>query len=294
MSDIIIKAFSWQWPSWWSWDLIWPSSSVDWELALFNSTTGKLIKRATSTWIIKTTNWVIWTAISWTDYLAPWTTTWDVPDSLNKRYVTDANLTTIWNTSWTNTWNQNLFSTIAVAWQSNIVADAASDTLTLVAWTNVTITTDAWTDTITINSTWWWWWWWSWDVVWPASATDNAVVRFDSTTWKLIQNSAVTIADTTWDITWWKYNTVAISWTSTPTLAVTWTTTVSWANTWDQTNISWNAATVTTNANLSWHITSIWNTTSLWSFSLSQLNTALSDADVATWWWTATWSNTWD
>jgi len=35
------------------------------------------------------------------------------------------------------------------------------------------------------------------DVVGPASATDNAVVRFDSTTGKLIQNSVVTIADTT-------------------------------------------------------------------------------------------------
>ncbi len=35
------------------------------------------------------------------------------------------------------------------------------------------------------------------DVVGPASATDNAIVRFDSTTGKLVQNSAVTIADTT-------------------------------------------------------------------------------------------------
>jgi len=34
------------------------------------------------------------------------------------------------------------------------------------------------------------------DVVGPASSTDNAVVRFDSTTGKLVQNSAVTIADT--------------------------------------------------------------------------------------------------
>lgn len=38
------------------------------------------------------------------------------------------------------------------------------------------------------------------DVVGPASATDNAVVRFDSTTGKLVQNSAVTIADTTGDM----------------------------------------------------------------------------------------------
>jgi len=38
------------------------------------------------------------------------------------------------------------------------------------------------------------------DVVGPASATDNAVVRFDGTTGKLVQNSVVTIADTTGDI----------------------------------------------------------------------------------------------
>ena len=38
------------------------------------------------------------------------------------------------------------------------------------------------------------------DVAGPSSATDNAVVRFDGTTGKLIQNSAVTIADTTGDI----------------------------------------------------------------------------------------------
>lgn len=35
------------------------------------------------------------------------------------------------------------------------------------------------------------------DVVGPGSATDNAVVRFDSTTGKLVQDSVVTIADTT-------------------------------------------------------------------------------------------------
>jgi plastocyanin len=42
------------------------------------------------------------------------------------------------------------FATIAVAGQSNVVADSASDTLTLVAGSNITITTDAGTDTITI------------------------------------------------------------------------------------------------------------------------------------------------
>jgi hypothetical protein len=38
------------------------------------------------------------------------------------------------------------------------------------------------------------------DVVGPASATNNAIVRFDTTTGKLVQDSAVTIADTTGDI----------------------------------------------------------------------------------------------
>ena len=38
------------------------------------------------------------------------------------------------------------------------------------------------------------------DVVGPASATDNAIVRFDGATGKLVQNSVVTIADSTGDI----------------------------------------------------------------------------------------------
>jgi len=42
------------------------------------------------------------------------------------------------------------FATIAVAGQSSVVADSATDTLTLVAGSNITITTDAGTDTITI------------------------------------------------------------------------------------------------------------------------------------------------
>jgi hypothetical protein len=54
--------------------------------------------------------------------------------------------------SGTNTGDQNLFSTVAVAGQSNVVADSTSDTLTLVAGANVTITTDASTDNITIAS----------------------------------------------------------------------------------------------------------------------------------------------
>lgn len=57
------------------------------------------------------------------------------------------------DSSGTNTGDQVAFTTIAVASQSDIVADSTSDTLTLVAGSNVTITTNAASDTITIAST---------------------------------------------------------------------------------------------------------------------------------------------
>jgi hypothetical protein len=47
----------------------------------------------------------------------------------------------------------NSFTTIAVAGQPNVVADSSSDTLTLVAGSGITLTTNATTDTITITST---------------------------------------------------------------------------------------------------------------------------------------------
>lgn len=83
------------------------------------------------------------------------------------------------------------------------------------------------------------------DVVGPVGATDNAVARFDGATGLLIQNSAVTIADTSGDITAGKYNTVAISGSSTPNLTVSGTATISGTNTGDQTNITGNAGTAT-------------------------------------------------
>lgn len=49
--------------------------------------------------------------------------------------------------------NQNAFSNVAVAGQNTVSADTTTDTLTLVAGTNITITTDDATDSVTINST---------------------------------------------------------------------------------------------------------------------------------------------
>jgi hypothetical protein len=106
--------------------------------------------------------------------------------------VDAATMKTTLNLAGTNTGDQNVFSTFAVSGQSNVVADSTADTLTLVAGSNITITTDASTDSITINSTASG----SGDVVGPASSTDNALVRFDGTTGKLVQNGQITESDT--------------------------------------------------------------------------------------------------
>ena len=73
------------------------------------------------------------------------------------------------------------------------VASGGTGTATpsIVAGTNVTVTGTWPNQTIAATSG------GSGDVVGPASATDNALVRFDSTTGKLIQNSVVIVADTT-------------------------------------------------------------------------------------------------
>jgi hypothetical protein len=83
------------------------------------------------------------------------------------------------------------FKTIVVSGQSDIVADGPADTLTIAAGSNITLTTNASTDTLTITAAGAG----TGDVVGPGSATDNAIARFNTTTGKLIQNSAPLVND---------------------------------------------------------------------------------------------------
>jgi plastocyanin len=67
--------------------------------------------------------------------------------------TTNASTDTVTITNSSPNVSQDVFTTVAVAGQSNVVADSPTDTLTLAAGTGITITTNASTDTITITST---------------------------------------------------------------------------------------------------------------------------------------------
>jgi len=54
--------------------------------------------------------------------------------------------------------------------------------------------------------------WSSWYVTWPWSSTDEAIARYDGTTWKIIQDSNVTIDDS-WTVNIPSWETYNINWT---------------------------------------------------------------------------------
>lgn len=90
--------------------------------------------------------------------------------------------------SGTNTGDQNLFSTIAVSGQNSIVAGSTTDTLNLVAGTNVTITTDENTNEVTITAS-----GGSGDVSGPATSTSGAIAVWDDTSGNLLKDSNILV-----------------------------------------------------------------------------------------------------
>ena len=173
--------------------------------------------------------------------------------------------------------------------------------------------TSAWVDS-------WAWGSWSWDVAWPASATDNAIARFDTTTGKLIQNSAATIDDS-WNITATnlsgtntgnqtsivgitgtkaQFDTAVTDWNILYVGDITqYTDEMAQDATWamvDTSLVYTDGTPLLQRAALTGAITASVgsNATALGSFTTAQLNTALSDNDIATGGWTASGTNTGD
>ncbi len=73
-----------------------------------------------------------------------------VPAAITGTTITATGAVTGSNLSGTNTGDQNIFQTISVSGQSDVVADSTTDTLTIAAGSGIIITTDATTDTVTI------------------------------------------------------------------------------------------------------------------------------------------------
>lgn len=166
-------------------------------------------------------------------------------------HATSAEYTVLQNTSGTNTWDQNTFSTIAVSWQSNVVADSTTDTLTLAAGTGISITTDASTDTVTITNTW----------GWAATAVTVADESADTTCFPLFVTAA------TWDL-WPKTNS---GMTYNSSTGAFWATSVSVSD--DAYGAGWNGSTQVPTKNAVYDkIESISTALSTW-YTLSNVTT---------------------
>jgi len=91
---------------------------------------------------------------------------------------------------------------------------------------------------------------WLWDVNWPISSTDNAITRFNWTTWKTIQDSNATIDDS-WNIT---------------------ANNLSWTNTWDQDLtplVTWPASAV--DDNIATYNSTTWKLIQDWWATIAQV-----------------------
>ena len=122
-----------------------PDDDVDVMVEPFNLQNGDYIKLYSSGAGVK----VAITLAENTD-TAGATTSDDLAEGTTNLYLTSAERTKLSGIATGAEVNQNAFSNVAVSGQTTVAADAKTDTLTLVAGTGVTLTTDAGADSITI------------------------------------------------------------------------------------------------------------------------------------------------
>ena len=211
-------------------------------------------------------------------------------------------------TSVTDPWVNEAVSTIILDTYSGVIITTTTtgNAQTLQTPTNTTeikrfsvINNDTSTDDITVNwetiSPWevkyflWDWsawttesWWWggSGDVVWPASSTDSALVRFDWTTGKLLQDWTITQDDT---------GNLASVWTINWNTLFTWPDTFVWRDTTDTlTNKTLTSPVINVTSDATWDI---YYRNAWWAFTRLPIWTNTQVLTVAS--WLPSWADAW-
>lgn len=172
-------------------------TALDWKIDKNTPITG-----ATKTKITYDADWLV---TGWAD-----ATTADIADSSNKRYVTDTQLTVIWNTSGTNTGDQDLSSYATKTWSETL----SSKTLTkpIINWSVQWATSDTDWATITLDL--------SASNVHRVTIAWNRTIALSNVT----TNQRFTLRvqqDATWSRTLTWFTTIKRAWGSTPTLTTT-------------------------------------------------------------------------
>ena len=204
--DASVWTFPWAWvtQTWWFYTV-----SVGWTVdsVVFNVWDRLIATTDNASTTVYASNW---TQLDATDAVTSvnsqtWNvvlTTAEVADSSNKRYVTDANLTVIGNTSWTNTGDQT-----SIVWITGTLAEFNT------ALTGADFATLAWSEALTNKSVNWvtlvnWWTttkylsedgtyttpaWWSWGWFW--TAVPWSPTRTGNTTFTLTDTSNANLYD---------------------------------------------------------------------------------------------------
>ena len=242
---------------WGNGDVMWPNSSTDWDIVLFDWATGKKLKdswKKPSDYQEKLTTQTAYTAKGTSSKVPTITTNtlWQVT-SITETSITFPVTSVNWST-WAVTWLQttaNLKTSLSDNSDSyypsqkavKTAVDDKQDKATSWSWAPSSTPTFIWQEYIdttnnkmyfaswTSSSSDWTLvgsWSWMWDVTWPASSTDSDIVLFDWTTWKVIKDWNKKLADlvqTSWNQT--------IAWTKTfSTSPVVPSKTTAAGNTW--------------------------------------------------------------
>lgn len=219
----------------WEWNVVWPNSSTDWWVVLFDWETWKIIKDSWTTlteitndiwelqldmpnkstalhddWapdILPSKSWDIYTDdLTWETYISNWT---DSLDNWIKMWTIDESdlVHKSWTETitWSKTFSGNHWDVEIPTWNSTPqvhITDDSSNTAThYYAWSIqntvgwVTYNYSMPTKSSTLATLADISASWWWDVSWPNSSVNNNLVSFDWTTWKVIKDSALSVSN---------------------------------------------------------------------------------------------------